>query len=189
VNIRNSKQVCRFSGEITSLDNGPFSPLKQHSEESKAEQLGGKNFCHPTSELQSKHLPPNAKPASQEHTWFAAATTGESLKQSDLSCLSQRQSLESSQPPFLQKNKVKPPRKRNGNTQPTGSLCLLLLGCCLQHYLQRRGPPWLSKARTFLCKVLKKGIWSKLVHQGHRHWHMEKNTLKHRGQALGGSGK
>nr|XP_055160511.1 dapper homolog 1 isoform X2 [Nyctereutes procyonoides] len=87
-NLKNSKQVLLPSGGIPSLDNGTFSPLKQWSKESKAEPLESKRLlsapeaCSPgaATELPSKHLPKNAKPASQEHARCPTAATGESPK-------------------------------------------------------------------------------------------------------------
>ncbi|XP_027424492.2 dapper homolog 1 isoform X2 [Zalophus californianus] len=86
-NLKNSKQVLLPSGGIPSLDNGTFSPLKQWSKESKAEQVESKRLsppegCSPgaATELPSKHLPKNTKPASQEHARCPTAVTGESPK-------------------------------------------------------------------------------------------------------------
>nr|XP_035971677.1 dapper homolog 1 isoform X2 [Halichoerus grypus] len=86
-NLKNSKQVLLPSGGIPSLDNGTFSPLKQWSKESKAEQVESKRLsppegCSPgaATELPSKHLPKNAKAASQEHARCPTAVTGESPK-------------------------------------------------------------------------------------------------------------
>uniref|UniRef100_A0A8I3S192 Dishevelled binding antagonist of beta catenin 1 n=1 Tax=Canis lupus familiaris TaxID=9615 RepID=A0A8I3S192_CANLF len=87
-NLKNSKQVLLPSGGIPCLDNGTFSPLKQWSKEAKAEPLESKRLlsppeaCSPAAapELPSKHLPKNAKPASQEHARCPTAATGESPK-------------------------------------------------------------------------------------------------------------
>ncbi|XP_032261103.1 dapper homolog 1 isoform X2 [Phoca vitulina] len=86
-NLKNSKQVLLPSGGVPSLDNGTFSPLKQWSKESKAEQVESKRLsppegCSPgaATELPSKHLPKNAKAASQEHARCPTAVTGESPK-------------------------------------------------------------------------------------------------------------
>ncbi|XP_036995753.2 dapper homolog 1 isoform X2 [Artibeus jamaicensis] len=88
-NLKNSKQVPLPSGGIPSLDNGTFSPPKQWSKESKAEQLESKRLplpegCTPSAvpELQSKHLPKNAKPAAQEQARCPGAVTGEAPKES-----------------------------------------------------------------------------------------------------------
>ncbi|XP_012511570.1 PREDICTED: dapper homolog 1 isoform X2 [Propithecus coquereli] len=99
-NLKNSKQACLPSSGIPSLDNGTFSPPKQWSKESKSEQAEGKRLppsesCLPAaaSELQSKHLPKNAKPASQEHARCPTAGTGEPLKEStQLSAASPKES-------------------------------------------------------------------------------------------------
>nr|XP_025856305.1 dapper homolog 1 [Vulpes vulpes] len=85
-NLKNSKQVLLPSGGIPSLDNGTFSPLKQWSKESKAEPLESKRLLSPpeacspgaATELPSKHLPRNAKPAAQDHARCPTAATGES---------------------------------------------------------------------------------------------------------------
>uniref|UniRef100_A0A452SBG3 Dishevelled binding antagonist of beta catenin 1 n=1 Tax=Ursus americanus TaxID=9643 RepID=A0A452SBG3_URSAM len=88
-NLKSSKQVLLPSGGISSLDNGTFSPLKQWSKESKAEQVESKRLsppegCSPgaATELPSRHLPQNAKPASQEHARCPTAVTGEPPKDS-----------------------------------------------------------------------------------------------------------
>lgn len=88
-NPKNSKQAPLPSGGTPSLDNGTFSPLKQWSKESKAEQLESKRLplpegCSPAAatELQSKHLPKNAKSAPQEPAWCPTAVTMESPKES-----------------------------------------------------------------------------------------------------------
>ncbi|XP_036910307.1 dapper homolog 1 isoform X2 [Sturnira hondurensis] len=88
-NVKNSKQAPLPSGGIPSLDNGTFSPLKQWSKESKVEQLESKRLpllegCAPSAvpELQSKHLPKNAKPAAQEQARCPGAVTGEAPKES-----------------------------------------------------------------------------------------------------------
>ncbi|XP_004681884.1 PREDICTED: dapper homolog 1 isoform X2 [Condylura cristata] len=88
-NLKNAKQAPLPSGVIPCLDNGTFSPLKQWSKEPKAEQLESKRLplpegCLPgaATELQSKHLPQNTKPASQEHARCPTAVTVESPKES-----------------------------------------------------------------------------------------------------------
>ncbi|XP_062948382.1 dapper homolog 1 isoform X2 [Cynocephalus volans] len=120
VSLKNSKQACLPSGGIPSLDNGTFSPLKQWSKESKAEQVESKRMapsegCPPpgaASELQSKHLPKNAKPASQELARCPTAGTGESLKESSqISAASPKESPGRGPAP-LQENKVVQPLKK-----------------------------------------------------------------------------
>ncbi|XP_013377468.1 PREDICTED: dapper homolog 1 [Chinchilla lanigera] len=100
INLKNSKLVCLPSGGMPSLDSVTFSPLKQRSKESKAE-LEGKRLlvsegclAGAALELPSKHLPKNAKAASQEQAWCSAATgAGESLKESgQTSAASQKES-------------------------------------------------------------------------------------------------
>ncbi|XP_045863004.1 dapper homolog 1 isoform X2 [Meles meles] len=88
-NLKNSKQVLLPSGGVPSLDHGTFSPLKQWSKESKAEQVESKRLSPPegclsgaATELPAKHLPKNGKPASQEHARCPTAVPGESPKDS-----------------------------------------------------------------------------------------------------------
>ncbi|KAG8511732.1 Dapper-1 [Galemys pyrenaicus] len=119
-NLKNSKQAPLPSGIIPSLDNGTFSPLKQWSKESKAEQLESKRLpapegCLPgaAAELQSKHLPQNAKPASQEHARCPAAVTAESPKESSqISGASPKESPGRVPAAPLQENKVVQPLKK-----------------------------------------------------------------------------
>ncbi|XP_032731178.1 dapper homolog 1 isoform X2 [Lontra canadensis] len=88
-NLKNSKQVLLASGGIPSLDLGTFSPPKQWSKESKAEHVESQRLSPPegclpgaATELPAKHLPKNAKPASQEHARCPTAVPGESPKDS-----------------------------------------------------------------------------------------------------------
>ncbi|XP_020040671.1 dapper homolog 1 isoform X2 [Castor canadensis] len=83
VTLKNAKQGCLPSGGIPSLDNGVFSPLKQWSKDSKAEQLEGKRLPPPEvcAEPQSKHVSQNAKAAHQEHAWCPTTATEECLKE------------------------------------------------------------------------------------------------------------
>ncbi|XP_059135701.1 dapper homolog 1 isoform X1 [Peromyscus eremicus] len=101
VNLKNTKQMCLPSGGMSSLENGPFSPPKQRSKDSKTEQLESKRLlalpegCSSAGaavEPQSKHLPKPAKAAPQElarcpaaaaAAAAAAAGLGESLKESN----------------------------------------------------------------------------------------------------------
>ncbi|KAM5338798.1 dapper homolog 1 isoform 2-T2 [Glossophaga mutica] len=118
-NLKNSKQAPLPSGGIPSLDNGTFSPLKQWSKESKAEQLESKRLplpegCSPGTvpELQSKHLPKNAKPAAQEQAWCPGAVTGEAPKESSqIPAASPKESPGRVLAP-LQENKVVQPLKK-----------------------------------------------------------------------------
>nr|BAC36958.1 unnamed protein product [Mus musculus] len=89
VNFKNTKQMCLPAGGITSLENGPFSPPKQRSKDSKTDQLESKRLALPEScsagaamEPQSKHVPKAAKAASQELTRCQAGL-GESMKESN----------------------------------------------------------------------------------------------------------
>ncbi|XP_060030888.1 dapper homolog 1 isoform X4 [Erinaceus europaeus] len=119
-NPKNSKLTPLPSGGVPCLDNGTFSPLKQWSKESKAEQLESKKLPPPESclpgaaatELQNKHLTPNAKTTSQEHAWCPTTVTGESPKES--SQISGAFSKESPGrvPASLQENKVVQPLKK-----------------------------------------------------------------------------
>ncbi|XP_043412204.1 dapper homolog 1 isoform X2 [Prionailurus bengalensis] len=84
-NLKNPKQVLLPPGGGPSLDSGMFSPPKQWSKDSKAEPLESKRLSPPegaAAELPSKHLPKNAKPASQEHARGPAAVTGDSPRDS-----------------------------------------------------------------------------------------------------------
>ncbi|XP_045679758.1 dapper homolog 1 [Phyllostomus hastatus] len=118
-NLKNSKQAPFPSGGIPSLDNGTFSPLKQWSKESKAEQLESKRLpllegCSlgAVPELQSKHLPKNAKPAAQEQARCPNAVTGEASKESSqVPAASPKESPGRVLAP-LQENKVVQPLKK-----------------------------------------------------------------------------
>lgn len=88
-NPKNSKQAPLPSGGVPLLDHGTFSPPKPWSKESKVEHLESKRLplpegCSPSAapELQSKHPPKSAKPASQEHGRCPATATGEAPKES-----------------------------------------------------------------------------------------------------------
>ncbi|XP_015422007.1 PREDICTED: dapper homolog 1 [Myotis davidii] len=88
-NLKNSKQAPLPTSGVPSLDPGTFSPPKQWSKESKAEQLESKRVplpegCSPGAapELQSKHPPKNAKLASQSTPRGPATVTGEAPKES-----------------------------------------------------------------------------------------------------------
>uniref|UniRef100_A0ABI7Z3S7 Dishevelled binding antagonist of beta catenin 1 n=1 Tax=Felis catus TaxID=9685 RepID=A0ABI7Z3S7_FELCA len=84
-NLKNPKQVLLPPGGVPSLDSGTFSPPKQWSKDSKAEPLEGKRLSPPegaAAELPSKHVPKNAKPASQEHARGPAAVSGDSPRDS-----------------------------------------------------------------------------------------------------------
>ncbi|XP_054423468.1 dapper homolog 1 isoform X2 [Pteronotus mesoamericanus] len=118
-NLKNSKPVPLPSGGISSLDNGTFSPLKQWSKESKAEQLESKRLPLPEGgslgavpELQSKHLPKNTKPATQEQVRCPTAVPGEAPKESSqIPASSPKESPGRVLAP-LQENKVVQPLKK-----------------------------------------------------------------------------
>ncbi|XP_039074596.1 dapper homolog 1 isoform X2 [Hyaena hyaena] len=79
-NLKNPKQVLLAPGGMPSLDSGTFSPPKQWSKESKAEQMESKRSAPPegaATDLPSKQVPKNARPASQEHARGPTAGTGE----------------------------------------------------------------------------------------------------------------
>ncbi|XP_058423011.1 dapper homolog 1 isoform X1 [Diceros bicornis minor] len=118
-NPKNSKQAPLPSGGIPCLDNGTFSPLKQWSKESKAEQLESKRLpppecCLPgaATDLQSKHLPKNAKPASQDHGRCPTAATGESPKESSQIPAAPPKESPGRVPAPLQESKVVQPMKK-----------------------------------------------------------------------------
>ncbi|XP_028363256.1 dapper homolog 1 isoform X2 [Phyllostomus discolor] len=118
-NLKNSKQVPLPSGGIPSLDNGTFSPLKQWSKESKAEQLESKRLpllegCSlgAVPELQSKHLPKNAKPAAQEQARCPNAVTGEASKESSQIPAASPKESPGRVLALLQENKVVQPLKK-----------------------------------------------------------------------------
>ncbi|KAL6075587.1 hypothetical protein STEG23_011530, partial [Scotinomys teguina] len=90
VNLKNPKQMCLPSGGITSLENGPFSPPKQRSKDSKTEQLESKRLALPEGcppgvamESQSKHLPQTAKAGTQELARCSPAGLGDSPKENN----------------------------------------------------------------------------------------------------------
>ncbi|XP_069712897.1 dapper homolog 1 isoform X4 [Phaenicophaeus curvirostris] len=89
VSLKSSKQASLPSGGTTTLDHMAPSPLKQRPREPAAEQLESRKAPLPAalppgtaSELQSKHLPRNVKPAPTEFNHNAAAATGDAPKES-----------------------------------------------------------------------------------------------------------
>lgn len=92
VNLKHATpmMMCLPSGGMSSLENGPFSPPKQRSKDSKPEQLESKRLAPPPEgcsvgaavEPQSKHLPKPAKAAPPELAKCPAAGLGESPKES-----------------------------------------------------------------------------------------------------------
>ncbi|XP_069321099.1 dapper homolog 1 isoform X2 [Eulemur rufifrons] len=203
MNLKNSKQACPPSSGIPSLENGTFSPPKQWSKESKSEQAEGKRLspsegCLPVaaSELQSKHLPKNAKPASQEHARCPTAGTGEPLKEStQLSAASPKESPGRG-PIAPPENKVAQPLKKMSQKNS------------LQGVPPAAPPPLLFpvedrpaldfKSEGSSSQSLEEGHLVKAQfipgqqpglrpHRGHRNGGVAKSsTLKHRGQALQG---
>ncbi|MBW03099.1 Dapper 1, partial [Eschrichtius robustus] len=118
-NLKNSKQVPLPSGGIPSLDNGTLSPLKQWSKESKPEPLESKRLPAPegispgaATELPGKHLPKNAKPASQELARCPPAGAGESPKESGQIPAASPKESPGRVPASLQENKVVQPLKK-----------------------------------------------------------------------------
>ncbi|XP_071463369.1 dapper homolog 1 isoform X4 [Marmota flaviventris] len=206
VNLKNSKQACLPTGGIPSSDNGVFSPLKQWSKESKGEQLESKRSPPPesclastVSELQSKHLPPNAKAASQEHARCPAAGKGESLKEScQISAASPKESPGKGPVP-LQENKAvqslkKMPQKNSLQAVPAPVPPPLLPPA---FPLEER-PTLDFKSEGSSSQSLEEGHLVKAqfipgqapggrLHRGHRNMGVARSsTLKHRGQALQG---
>ncbi|XP_046503684.1 dapper homolog 1 [Equus quagga] len=124
-NLKNSKQAPVPPGGILALDGGPFSPLKQWAKEAKADQLESKRLPAPegglpgaAADLQSKHLPKSAKPASQEHTRCPTAVTGEPPKDSSQIPAAPPKESPGRAPAPLQENRVVQPLKKA--SQKTG---------------------------------------------------------------------
>lgn len=119
-NLKNPKQVPLPSGGSSSLDSGTLSPLKQWSKEAKAEQLESKRLpltegCSPgmvATELQSKRLPKNAKPASQEHPRCPTTLAAETPKESSPIPASSAKESPGRVPAPLHENKVVQPLKK-----------------------------------------------------------------------------
>ncbi|XP_040131429.2 dapper homolog 1 isoform X4 [Ictidomys tridecemlineatus] len=206
VNLKNSKQACLPTGGIPSSDNGVFSPLKQWSKESKGEQLESKRLPPPesclastVSELQSKHLPPNAKAASQEHAQCPAAGKGESLKESCQTSAASTKESPGRGPVPLQENKAvqslkKIPQKNSLQAVPAPVPPPLLPPA---FSLEER-PTLDFKSEGSSSQSLEEGHLVKAqfipgqapggrLHRGHRNVGVARSsTLKHRGQALQG---
>ncbi|XP_029808044.1 dapper homolog 1 [Suricata suricatta] len=114
-NLKNPKQVLLPPGGMLALDSGTFSPPKQWSKESKAEQLESKRLSPPegaATELPSKHLPKNAKPASQEPARGPAAGTGECPGDGVQVLAAPRKESPGRGPAPPQENKAGPPLKK-----------------------------------------------------------------------------
>ncbi|XP_051833709.1 dapper homolog 1 isoform X1 [Antechinus flavipes] len=119
INLKNSKQVCLHSGGTTTLENGTFSPLKQWLKDSKGEQLENRRMpvsvgCLPNAaaDHQSKHLPKNIKPGSQEFAWCPVSGAGESPKESGQLFTASPKESPGRVPALPQENKVVQPLKK-----------------------------------------------------------------------------
>ncbi|XP_011817296.1 PREDICTED: dapper homolog 1 [Colobus angolensis palliatus] len=205
VNLKNSKQACLPSGGIPSLDNGTFSPPKQWSKESKADQAESKKLPLPegcpsgaASDLQSKHLPKTAKPASQEHARCPAIGTGESPKENaQLSGASPKVSPGIGPAP-PQENKVVQPLKKMSQKNslqgvPPAAPPLLSPAFPVEERpaldFKSEGSSSQSLEETHLVKAqfIPGQQPSVRLHRGHRNVGVAKSSsLKHRGPALQG---
>nr|XP_012641095.1 dapper homolog 1 isoform X3 [Microcebus murinus] len=203
MNLKNSKQGCLPSSGIPTLDNGTFSPPKQWSKESKSEQAEGKRLppsegCLPAaaSELQSKHLPKNAKLASQEHARCPTAGTGEPLKEStQLSAASPKESPGRG-PIAPPENKVAQPLKKMSQKNSLQGVPLAAPPPLLFPVEDRPALDFKSEGSS--SQSLEEGHLVKAQfipgqqpgvrpHRGHRNVGVAKSaTLKHRGQVLQG---
>uniref|UniRef100_A0A8C5YXR8 Dishevelled binding antagonist of beta catenin 1 n=1 Tax=Marmota marmota marmota TaxID=9994 RepID=A0A8C5YXR8_MARMA len=193
VNLKNSKQACLPTGGIPSSDNGVFSPLKQWSKESKGEQLESKRLPPPesclastVSELQSKHLPPNAKAASQEHARCPAAGKGESLKEScQISAASPKESPGKGPVP-LQENKAvqslkKMPQKNSLQAVPAPERPTL------DFKSEGSSSQSLEEGHLVKAQFIPGQAPGGRLHRGHRNMGVARSsTLKHRSQAQQG---
>ncbi|XP_032107092.1 dapper homolog 1 isoform X2 [Sapajus apella] len=205
VNLKNSKQACLPSGGIPSLDNGTSSPPKQWSKESKAEQAESKRLPSPegcssgaASDLQSKHLPKTAKPASQEHAWCPTIGTAESPKESaPLSGASPKESPGRGPAP-PQENKVFQPLKKMSQKSslqgvPPAAPPLLSPAFPLEERpaldfkSEGSSSQSLEEAHLVKAQFIPGQQPSGRLHRGHRNVGITKSSsLKHRGQVLQG---
>ncbi|XP_036592103.1 dapper homolog 1 isoform X2 [Trichosurus vulpecula] len=119
VNLKSSKQACLHSGGTTTLENGTFSPLKQWLKDSKGEQLESWRMpvsvgCPPnvSADHQSKHLPKNVKPGSQEFAWCPVSGAGDSPKDSGQLFTASPKESPGRVPALQQENKVAQPLKK-----------------------------------------------------------------------------
>ncbi|XP_007985008.2 dapper homolog 1 isoform X2 [Chlorocebus sabaeus] len=203
VNLKNSKQACLLSGGIPSLDNGTFSPPKPWSKESKAEQAESKRLPLPescpsgaASDLQSKHLPKTAKPASQEPARCTAIGTGESPKENaQLSGASESPGIG---PAPLQENKVVQPLKKMSQKNslqgvPPAAPPLLSPAFpveerpALDFKSEGSSSQSLEEAHLVKAQFIPGQQPSVRLHRGHRNVGVAKSSsLKHRGPALQG---
>ncbi|XP_045422379.1 dapper homolog 1 isoform X1 [Lemur catta] len=204
MNLKNSKQACPPSSGVPSLENGAFSPPKQWSKESKSEQAEGKRLppsegCLPVaaSELQSKHLPKNAKPASQEHARCPTAGTGEPLKDStQLSAASPKESPGRG-PIAPPENKVAQPLKKMSQKNslqgvPPAAPPPLLFPVedrpALDFKSEGSSSQSLEEGHLVRAQFLPGQQPGARPHRGHRNGGgvAKSSALKHRGQALQG---
>ncbi|XP_047398515.1 dapper homolog 1 isoform X3 [Sciurus carolinensis] len=207
VNLKNSKQACLPTGGIPSSDSGVFSPLKQRPKESKAEQLESKRLPPPegglagaVSELQSKHVPQNAKAASQEHGRCPASGKGESLKEScQISAVSPKESPGRGPPVPLQENKAvqplkKMPQKSNLQAAPAPAPPPLLPPAfpmeerpTLDFKSEGSSSQSLEEGHLVKAQFIPGQVTGGRLHRGHRNMGVARSsTLKHRGPALQG---
>uniref|UniRef100_A0A5F8AHH0 Dishevelled binding antagonist of beta catenin 1 n=1 Tax=Macaca mulatta TaxID=9544 RepID=A0A5F8AHH0_MACMU len=205
VNLKNSKQACLPSGGIPSLDNGTFSPPKPWSKESKAEQAESKRLPLPegcpsgaASDLQSKHLPKTAKPASQEHARCPAIGTGESPKENaQLSGASPKESPGIGPAPPRENKVVQPLKKmsqKNSLQGVTPAAPPLLSPAfpveerpALDFKSEGSSSQSLEEAHLVKAQFIPGQQPSVRLHRGHRNVGVAKSSsLKHRGPALQG---
>ncbi|XP_003794465.1 dapper homolog 1 [Otolemur garnettii] len=205
VNLKNLKQACLPSSGIPSLDNGTFSPPKQWSKESKLEQGESKRLppsegCSPAvaSELQSKHLPKNAKPASQEHTRCPPSGTGEPLKESTPPSAASQKESPGSGPAALPENRVAQPLKKMSQKNSLQGVPSAVPPPLLSPAFSMEERPVLDfKSEGSSSQSLEEGQLVKAQfipgqqpgarpHRAHRSAGGKGPTLKQRGQALQG---
>ncbi|XP_010339426.3 dapper homolog 1 isoform X2 [Saimiri boliviensis] len=205
VNLKNSKQACLPSGGIPSLDSGTFSPPKPWSKESKAEQAEGKRLpspegCSPgaASDLQSKHLPKPAKPASQEHAWCPTIGTAESPQESAPLSGAPPKESPGRGPALPQENKaVQPLKKMSPKSSlqgvPPAAPPLLSPAFPLEERpasdfkSEGSSSQSLEEAHLVKAQFIPGQQPSGRLHRGHRNVGVTKSSsLKHRGQVLQG---
>ncbi|XP_053459644.1 dapper homolog 1 [Nycticebus coucang] len=205
MNLKNLKQACLPSSGIPSLDNGTFSPPKQWSKESKLEQVESKRLspsegCSPAvaSELQSKHLPQNAKPASQEHTRCPPSGTGEPLKESTPPSAASQKENPGRGPATLPENRVAQPLKKMSQKNSLQGVPSAVPPPLLSPAFSMEERPVLDfKSEGSSSQSLEEGQLVKAqfipaqqpgarLHRAHRSAGGRGPTLKQRGQALQG---
>ncbi|XP_012923369.1 dapper homolog 1 [Heterocephalus glaber] len=204
VNLKNSKLVCLPSGGMPSLDSGSFSPLKQRAKELKAE-LEGKRLLVPEgclvgapSELPSKHLPKNAKVASQEQARPAAAGAGEAPKESEqTSAASPKESPGRTPGPLKEHKAVQPLKKmaQKSSLQPAPAPVpppLLPVAFAGEErpaldFKSEGSSQSLEEGHLVKAQFIPAQPPSSRLHRGHRNaGGLRSSTLRHRGQALQG---